>query len=86
MNRKTIADIEAKTQDAYSRDRYTSWPRCIAALLKAGYSPEHTVAILLSKWARWAADGSGKPYGHATANDLLKGIGKPTVAELDELL
>ena len=69
--------IDTATVDANSRDRYNSWDACITALLGRGYSEKETAAILLSKVARWAADGSDAQYGKATSKDILRFIDNP---------
>jgi uncharacterized protein YdaT len=60
------------TEDAYSHDRYRSWRACAAALLREGYTTAEAICILNSKVTRWASDHSDKPYGRATAKDLLR--------------
>lgn len=67
VSSKALAE---KTSDAYSYDRYASWGACAAILLRRGFSEKEAEAILRSKWTRWAADSSEKPYGRATSNDL----------------
>ena len=58
------------TQDAYSRDRYRSWRAVCAFLLREGYTHQEAYCILCSKWMRWAADESKKPFRRVSANDL----------------
>ena len=68
--------------DAYSFDRYgaENWARCTRALLKMGFSLENVESIVRSKWTRWAADEGGKPYGKATAKDLIAFVSKQSNA------
>lgn len=58
----------------YSEDNYRSWPAVAQSLLDEGYTAREAEAIMRSKWTRWAADYSGKPYGQNTAQDLLRFI------------
>jgi hypothetical protein len=58
------------TKDAYSADRYNSWPAVCMRLNQRGFTAREAEAILRSKWMRWAGDArpkSGKP----TSTDLL---------------
>lgn len=72
---KKIAD---ETQDAYSADRYNSWEQVAKVLLKRGYDARQTEAIMRSKWTRWAADASSKPYGKVPAKAVLDFLDKMT--------
>jgi len=65
-----ITWLNHKTQDAYSSNRYNSWPAVISMLVRRGYNDREIEAILRSKWMRWAADSSPKPYGKATFKDV----------------
>lgn len=58
--------LAAKCADAYSAGRYRSWQGVASALLKAGHSELEAEAIMRSKWARWAADMSGRNKGVPT--------------------
>lgn len=51
-------EIAARTEDAYSADRYGSneWAACAMLLLERGYSEIETEWVLRSKHMRWAAD------------------------------
>ena len=63
--------IAERCRDAYSADRYASWPAVAQALLRAGYTERETETIMRSKITRWAADslpaGSARRYGNAPA-------------------
>lgn len=59
--------IAERCRDAYSADRYASWPAVAQALLRAGYTERETETIMRSKITRWAADGHAARYGHAPA-------------------
>jgi hypothetical protein len=65
-----VEALAAKTEDAYSFDRYASWKACCAMLLRRGYTAEQAEAVLRSKWTRWAADASKQIFGRATSKDL----------------
>lgn len=66
------AALAAKTADAYSVDRFSSWKAVAEALLRAEYSEEQAEAILRSKFTRWAADQADARYGRATAADMMR--------------
>lgn len=72
----TAKDVAEKTQDAYSVDRYTSWAAVAQLLLDRGYDDKQVEAILRSKWTRWAADASDKPYGKATSTHVAAWLDK----------
>lgn len=81
MKKKTIhltyADanrLAQSTEDAYSFDRYASWPALAVMLSRCGYSYAEAECILRSKWTRWAADASTTRYGYATSKDLARFI------------
>jgi len=48
--------VAEKCVDAYSADRFASWPQVALALLRSGFTEIETEAIMRSKWTRWAAD------------------------------
>ena len=74
------------TETSYSYDRYRSWSAvCKAMLLMLGLSHQQAVAVLMSKWTRWAADASGKVYGQSTSVDLAKFVVRQGPVELDKL-
>lgn len=77
----TIQELSEKTSDAYSYDRYNSWEACIKKLRSLGCNDYEVEAILRSKWTRWAADASNKPYGKASSNDLVNYINKHETKE-----
>jgi hypothetical protein len=73
----TAVDVDAlavATSDAYSRDTYTDggWLEACRLLAKRGYNALEIEAILRSKFTRWDADFSNKPYGRNTGADLLR--------------
>lgn len=73
-------EVAARTANAHSCARYgRSWGACARALVRAGWTPAQAETILRSKLPRWAADQGGKPYGRATARDLMAYL--PTVPE-----
>ncbi len=53
--------LHARTQDAYSFDRYgaEAWMNAIRLLAEVGYDEEDIEWILYSKYMRWAADRFG---------------------------
>ena len=83
--------LAQRTEDAYSFSNYgaQSWRQCIRILAKRGLGEREIEAILRSKWMRWAADGSNKPYGHVTSADLARFMDDPrnriTDAEIAKL-
>ena len=76
MNTKlNVKEFNDKLQNAYSTSNYNgNWSPCIKMLRKRGYDDRQVEAIICSKWTRWAADGSGKSYGHANSVDLARFI------------
>lgn len=68
--RKAAKELANKCADAYSADRYASWPAVAEWLLRKGYTEAEAEAIMRSKWTRWAADASSNRYGRNTAADL----------------
>jgi hypothetical protein len=68
--------VAERCSHAFSFDRYISWNGCARAVMALGFSEKQTEAILLSKWARWAADSSPHSYGYATAADLVNWMRK----------
>lgn len=66
--------IAERCADAYSFDRYNSWPEVARTLLAMGFTDAETEAVMRSKITRWAADWESKPYGHATAKAVAKFI------------
>lgn len=66
--------IAERCADAYSFDRYNSWPEVARTLLAMGFTDAETEAVMRSKITRWAADSEGKPYGHATARAVAEYI------------
>jgi hypothetical protein len=76
-SRRAIArTVAAACEDAYSFDRYRSWPAVSEAFLKAGLDPLQAEAMMRSKHTRWAADASNRAYGRATSTDITKYITK----------
>lgn len=63
--------------DAYSAGRYASWPAVAAALLRRGLTEIQAEAVMRSKWTRWAADHSDRPYGSAPASALIAFMDDP---------
>jgi hypothetical protein len=73
LSRRAIArTVAAACEDAYSFDRYRSWPAVAEAFLKEGLDPLQAEAMMRSKHTRWAADSSDKPYGQATGADVTR--------------
>jgi hypothetical protein len=76
-------------EGAYSEHAYANWPAVAKMLLKRGYTPHQSAAIMLSKWTRWAGDMSEvNQYGRYTSADVArfldsgKGISLRQVEEL----
>lgn len=65
-----VAEVVTAAADAYSYNRYSNWTSVAKALLKT-YTAIQAVAIVQSKWTRWAADAANKDAG-CTAADLLR--------------
>lgn len=57
--------VAERCEDAYSFDRYASWPAVAKVCLEMGFTEAEAEEILRSKITRWAADSSRKqyPYG-----------------------
>lgn len=63
----------ANKAGGYSEDRFASWDAVAAMLCRRGYSDREAVAIMVSKWTRWACDGDeGHAYGRHTAGTLAR--------------
>ena len=80
---------QVAAKGGYSEDRYDSWPAVAQTLLNMGYSMVEAEAIMLSKWTRWAADDSDKPYGKVTAQDLvhwMDTVCRPSHQDIDSLV
>lgn len=63
-------DIADRCRDAYSADRYGSWPAVAQRLLDMGYDDREVEAVMRSKYTRWAADQSDRPYGSVPAHAI----------------
>ncbi len=58
---------------AYSTPNYRNgWAGCVRMLRERGFDDRQVEAIIRSKWTRWAADASNKPYGQNTSSDLAR--------------
>jgi hypothetical protein len=68
---KQAQALAARTENAYSANRYNSWAAVAQVLLDDGYSECEAEAILRSKWTRWAASASSASYGNVPASALL---------------
>lgn len=62
--------LAEQTADAYSWDRYRSWPSCCKLLRARGYTKAEAEVILRSKVMRWAADHDEADYGKVPARAL----------------
>jgi hypothetical protein len=72
-NVKPVAEFAKKLADAYSTNRYVGgWSACIKKLRARGLNDREIEAVIRSKWTRWAADSSEKPYTKTSASDLIK--------------
>jgi hypothetical protein len=81
-----VQALEDATSNAYSKDAYRDWNDVCMELLYR-YSHDEAVAILRSKWARWAADASGKRHGICSATDLIVYLEKNiTLKRIGELV
>jgi len=67
---KARAERIANEAGGYSSDRFSSWGAVAALLVRRGYSDREAVAIMVSKWTRWAADGDEAEYGRVPAKAL----------------
>ena len=89
VTKLSVQELNDNLQDAYSTDNYNdNWSPCIKMLRKRGYNDKQVEAIIRSKWTRWAADGSGKRYGHVNSVDLARFLDsqKNLEAEVAELV
>lgn len=82
------AMVAARTQDAFSWDRYApkEWAKICGHLAAMGWNELQIEAVLRSKWTRWAADQSERPYGKITARDFVNWLasGAWTPDDLEE--
>lgn len=70
INKDVLNELVDASSIAYSHDRYANWKAVCAMLLRKGFTPQESEAILRSKWTRWAGDISNNRYGHCTSKDL----------------
>lgn len=80
--------LHEKTCGAYSFDRYRDWHSVLRLLIAQGYTEKQVEAIVLSKWARWAADEAsdqGQKYGQITAKALVDFVAKQGMKEVEAL-
>ena len=73
--------LAERCSDAYSADRYNSWPAVAAVLLKSGLSERQAEAVMRSKWTRWAADGTDARYGRVPARAIIAYIDRYETAD-----
>jgi hypothetical protein len=61
------------TQEAYSFTRYGQheWTRAISLLIERDLGDRQIIAIMCSKWTRWAADNAGRNEGCAKGQDVI---------------
>lgn len=85
MTKITAKAIAERTSGAYSFDRYRNWDSVAAALIGAGFTAAETEAIMLSKWARWAADSYDR-YENIPAKALVNFAKAQTRNELNSLV
>lgn len=67
---RRAARIAEAAEGGYSADRFKSWEGVAALLCRRGYSDREAVAIMVSKWTRWAGDGHAAAYGRIPAKAL----------------
>lgn len=72
--REMAHEIATRCADAYSADRYRSWPEVARTLLAMGFTEAETEAVMRSKITRWAADAAGADYGKASARCVAEYI------------
>lgn len=76
LHQRAVTVAEA-CEDAYSVDRYTSWPAVARALLMLGMTEREAEAVMRSKITRRAADRSEAPYGQASGLDVARYLDMP---------
>lgn len=89
MGMYTDHDLETVlngTQDAYSIDRYKSWRKVAEYLLRSGWSVDQSIAIMNSKYTRWAADIHGAAYGRVPVKALANYLTTDTPEEEQKLV
>lgn len=59
--------VAERCADAYSVDRYASWPEVARVLLAMGFTEAEAEAVMRSKITRWAADDTPHRYGRVPA-------------------
>jgi hypothetical protein len=83
-------DAFAATIDWFSRDRYNSPANVVGMLRRQGFADKAIIAVMQSKYTRWAADCKANPNTPATAKDLLRYLSEhnvmPGTRALRELL
>jgi hypothetical protein len=86
-NKGRAVALALKTDTAYSFDRYASWTAVCNALVKEGYTDDQVEAIVMSKWARWAADqaAGNYAYGKFPAKVLVEFVRKQGKSEVEKL-
>ena len=67
MSRAQALAVANRCRDAYSADRYASWPEVARILLRMGFDECETEAVMRSKITRWAADSYPNRYGNVPA-------------------
>jgi hypothetical protein len=72
-----INELAERLADAYSTPNYGgSWRGCVRMLRFHKLTDAEIEAVIRSKWTRWAADQSDKPYGKTTSRDLERFMDK----------
>ena len=71
--------VAASCDDAYSFDAYgeSGWRSAAKMLARHGCTEQQIIAVLRSKWTRWAGDAAtfhNKRYGHFNGRDLERFI------------
>lgn len=85
---KTIKQLAEQLSDAYSTNAYNNgWSGCVRMLRARRFNDKQIEAIIRSKWTRWAADRSDKPYGRVTSADLSRFLDgtRNLLSEVDKL-
>jgi hypothetical protein len=86
---RTCQQIIKETETAYSWDRYANWSAVIKKLMAYGLTDDETEAVVMSKWARWAADHEASRYSYGrfparTLVDFVKRMGMNEVRKLTD--
>lgn len=85
---RRLTQLLLKTLYGYSVSSYgvTNWTMCLRMLMRRGYTDAQIIAIMLSKWTRWASDNKESLRGRATSRDLESFMKGQSAKSIDDLV